>query len=100
MNAAKVHRGATCAIWGLGGVGMCVAMGCRDSGASKVIGIDTNPKKFDLGKNEFSGKCTDLSSLFFRYFEDGNNNRNLVYVFSVYFYGSFDNNFIRNDIDR
>lgn len=87
MNAAKVHRGSTCAIWGLGGVGMCVAMGCRDSGASKVIGIDTNPKKFDLGKNEFSGKCTDLSSpFFFRYFEGGNNNRNLVYIFSVYFY--------------
>lgn len=49
MNAAKVHPGATCAVWGLGGVGMCVAMGCRDSGASKVIGIDTNTNKFDLG---------------------------------------------------
>lgn len=49
MNAAKAHRGATCAIWGLGGVGMCAVMGCRDSGASKIIGIDTNPNKFDLG---------------------------------------------------
>ncbi|CAL1277031.1 unnamed protein product [Larinioides sclopetarius] len=50
MNAGKVPTGATCAVWGLGGVGMCVLMGCRDSGASKVIGIDTNPDKFPLAK--------------------------------------------------
>ncbi|GBM43187.1 Alcohol dehydrogenase class-3 [Araneus ventricosus] len=50
MNAGKVPAGATCAVWGLGGVGMCVLMGCRDSGASKVIGIDTNPDKFPLAQ--------------------------------------------------
>lgn len=49
MNAAKVTPGSTCAVWGLGGVGMCVIMGCRDSGASKIIGVDPNPKKFELG---------------------------------------------------
>jgi len=57
MNAGKVPPGATCAVWGLGGVGMCTVMGCRDSGASKVIGIDTNPKKFDLAKEL---GCTDV----------------------------------------
>ncbi|KAG8180015.1 hypothetical protein JTE90_020970 [Oedothorax gibbosus] len=50
MKEAKVPPGSTCAVWGLGGVGMCVLMGCRDSGASKVIGIDTNSKKFELAK--------------------------------------------------
>ncbi|XP_071038502.1 alcohol dehydrogenase class-3 chain L-like isoform X2 [Parasteatoda tepidariorum] len=50
MNAGKVTPGSTCAIWGLGGVGMCVIMGCRDSGASKIIGVDPNPKKFELAK--------------------------------------------------
>ncbi|GIY21304.1 alcohol dehydrogenase class-3 [Caerostris darwini] len=50
MNAGRVHPGATCAVWGLGGVGMCVLMGCRDAGASKIIGIDTNPNKFPLAK--------------------------------------------------
>ncbi|GBM43189.1 Alcohol dehydrogenase class-3 chain L [Araneus ventricosus] len=50
MNTAKVPPGSTCAVWGLGGVGMCVLMGCRDSGASKIIGIDTNPNKFPLAK--------------------------------------------------
>lgn len=57
MNTAKVPPGSTCAIWGLGGVGMAVVMGCRDSGASKIIGIDLNPKKFPLAK-EFG--CTDV----------------------------------------
>lgn len=50
MKEARVPAGSTCAVWGLGGVGMCVLMGCRDSGASKIIGIDTNPRKFELGE--------------------------------------------------
>lgn len=60
VKCAQVPKGATCAVWGLGGVGMCVVMGCRDSGASKVIGIDLNPKKFPLAK-EFG--CTDFLNL-------------------------------------
>ncbi|XP_054721086.1 alcohol dehydrogenase class-3 chain L-like [Uloborus diversus] len=50
MNAGKVPKGATTAVWGLGGVGMCVLMGLRDSQAGKIIAIDTNPKKFPLAK--------------------------------------------------
>ncbi|XP_015920153.1 alcohol dehydrogenase class-3 chain L-like isoform X1 [Parasteatoda tepidariorum] len=50
INAGKVTPGSSCAIWGLGGVGMCVVMGCRDAGASKIIGIDLNPKKYELAK--------------------------------------------------
>lgn len=57
VNAAKVLPGSTCAIWGLGGVGMCVVMGCRNSGAAKIIGIDPNPKKFALAKEL---GCTDV----------------------------------------
>lgn len=57
MNVGQVPKGATCAVWGLGGVGMCSVMGCRDSGASKIIGVDPNPRKFALAK-EFG--CTDV----------------------------------------
>ncbi|KAG8192180.1 hypothetical protein JTE90_027818 [Oedothorax gibbosus] len=57
VNVAKVTQGSSCAVWGLGGVGMCAVMGCRNSGASMVIGIDTNSRKFQLGK-EFG--CTDF----------------------------------------
>lgn len=57
VNAAQMHHGSTCAVWGLGGVGMCVVMGCKDSGASKIIGIDTNPNKFGPAR-DFG--CTDF----------------------------------------
>jgi len=50
LNTAKVEPGSTCAIWGLGAVGLATAFGCKKSGASRIIGIDTNPAKFEKGK--------------------------------------------------
>ena len=50
LNTAGVEPGSTCAIWGLGAVGLAVAMGCKVAGASKIIGIDLNPNKFPVGK--------------------------------------------------
>lgn len=46
LNTAKVEPGSTCAIWGLGAVGLAVALGCKEAGASRIIGIDLNPEKF------------------------------------------------------
>jgi S-(hydroxymethyl)glutathione dehydrogenase / alcohol dehydrogenase len=51
LNTAKVEPGSKCAIWGLGAVGLAVAMGCREAGASTIIGVDINPDKFDTGNN-------------------------------------------------
>ena len=45
----QVEPGSTCAVWGLGAVGLAVLMGCKKAGASKIIGIDINPDKFKLG---------------------------------------------------
>nr|QIA50413.1 alcohol dehydrogenase [Semibalanus balanoides] len=50
LNTANVEAGSTVAIWGLGAVGLAVAMGCRERGASRVIGVDINPDKFEAGK--------------------------------------------------
>jgi len=50
INTAKVEPGSTCAVWGLGAVGLATAMGCRKAGAAKVYGIDINPEKFEVGK--------------------------------------------------
>ncbi|XP_055384241.1 alcohol dehydrogenase class-3 [Condylostylus longicornis] len=50
LNTAKVEPGSVCAIWGLGAVGLAVAMGCKAAGASKIYGIDINPAKFEVGK--------------------------------------------------
>lgn len=46
INTAEVDEGSTCAIWGLGAVGLAVAMGCRKQKAKRIIGIDINPEKF------------------------------------------------------
>jgi len=50
LNTAKVEEGSNCAIWGLGAVGLAAAMGCRAAGAKRIIGIDINPDKFEIGK--------------------------------------------------
>jgi alcohol dehydrogenase len=45
-NTANVEYGSTVAIFGLGAVGLAVAEGARVRGASRIIGVDTNPNKF------------------------------------------------------
>jgi S-(hydroxymethyl)glutathione dehydrogenase/alcohol dehydrogenase len=48
LNTAKVHPGASVAVFGLGGIGLSVIQGAVMAGASRIIGIDVNPKKFAL----------------------------------------------------
>ena len=45
-----MEPGSTCAIWGLGAVGLAVAIGCRAQGATRIIGIDLNEDKFEMGE--------------------------------------------------
>ena len=45
----QVEPGSICAVWGLGAVGLAVIMGCKKAGASRIIGVDINATKFDLG---------------------------------------------------
>ena len=49
--------GSTCAIWGLGAVGLAAVMGCKKAGASKIIGVDINSDKFKVAQ-QFG--CTDF----------------------------------------
>lgn len=46
----KVEAGSTVAVFGLGGIGLNVIQGARLVGASRIIGIDTNPDKKTLGR--------------------------------------------------
>lgn len=50
VNTAKVKPGSTCAVWGLGALGLAAVLGCKNSGATRIIGIDINPSKFDIAK--------------------------------------------------
>lgn len=42
---AKVERGASAVVFGLGGIGLNVVEGARIAGASCIIGVDSNPEK-------------------------------------------------------
>lgn len=57
LNTARVEPNSTCAIWGLGAVGLAVAMGCKAAGASRIIGIDINPEKFETAKKFGCTEC-------------------------------------------
>uniref|UniRef100_J3N6S1 Alcohol dehydrogenase 1 n=1 Tax=Oryza brachyantha TaxID=4533 RepID=J3N6S1_ORYBR len=47
INVAKPPKGSTVAIFGLGAVGLAAAEGARISGASRIIGVDLNPNRFE-----------------------------------------------------
>ncbi|KFK22597.1 hypothetical protein AALP_AAs54367U000100 [Arabis alpina] len=49
-KVANVEEGSTIAVFGLGAVGLAVVEGARLRGAAKIIGVDINPDKFEIGK--------------------------------------------------
>ncbi|XP_048454253.1 alcohol dehydrogenase class-3 isoform X2 [Rhincodon typus] len=57
VNTAKVQPGSTCAVFGLGGVGLAAIMGCKVAGATRIIAVDLNKDKFakakEFGATEF-----------------------------------------------
>jgi S-(hydroxymethyl)glutathione dehydrogenase/alcohol dehydrogenase len=59
LNTAKVHCGATVAVFGLGGIGLSVVQGAVMAGAARIIGIDTNPAKFALARQFGVTDCLD-----------------------------------------
>uniref|UniRef100_A0A2K6RFQ9 Alcohol dehydrogenase class-3 n=1 Tax=Rhinopithecus roxellana TaxID=61622 RepID=A0A2K6RFQ9_RHIRO len=57
VNTAKVEPGSVCAVFGLGGVGLGVTMGCKVTGASQIIGVDINKDKFARTKELGATEC-------------------------------------------
>ncbi len=56
-NAAKVKKGDTVAIFGLGGIGLSAIIGCQMAGAERILAIGINEKKFDLAKQLGATDC-------------------------------------------
>ncbi|XP_037551041.1 alcohol dehydrogenase 1-like [Nematolebias whitei] len=50
VNTAKVEPGSTCAVFGLGAVGLAAVMGCKAAGAKRIIAVDVNPEKAEKAK--------------------------------------------------
>jgi S-(hydroxymethyl)glutathione dehydrogenase / alcohol dehydrogenase len=63
LNTAKVHPGASVAVFGLGGVGLSVVQGAVLAGAERIIAIDVNPRKFPLARQLGATDCLDASQV-------------------------------------
>lgn len=59
LNTAKVEPGATVAIFGLGGIGLSAIIGATMARASRIIGIDVNPSKFEIARQLGATDCID-----------------------------------------
>lgn len=57
LNTAKVQKGDTVAIFGLGGIGLSAIIGARMAGASRIIGVDINEAKFELAEQLGATEC-------------------------------------------
>jgi S-(hydroxymethyl)glutathione dehydrogenase / alcohol dehydrogenase len=57
INTAKVTPGSTVAIFGLGGIGLSAVIGAVMAKASRIIGVDTNPGKFEIAKQLGATEC-------------------------------------------
>jgi len=62
LNTAKVHPGATVAVFGLGGIGLSVIQGAHMAGAGRIIGIDVNPAKFDFARKLGATDCLNSTT--------------------------------------
>ncbi|KAL8206840.1 UNVERIFIED_CONTAM: hypothetical protein K2H54_031333 [Gekko kuhli] len=59
VQTAKVDRGSTCAVFGLGGVGLSAVIGCKAAGASRIIGVDINKSKFPKALEVGATECVN-----------------------------------------
>ena len=54
---AKAEANSTCAVFGLGGVGLAAVQGCVLQKASRILAIDTNPAKFPIATRFGATEC-------------------------------------------
>ncbi len=57
LKTAKVQKGDTVAIFGLGGIGLSAIIGATMSGASRIIGVDINESKYELAEKLGATDC-------------------------------------------
>lgn len=62
-NVGDVRKGSTCAIFGLGAIGLAVVVGCKNAGAKNIIGIDINSSKFEIAKELGVTHCVNPNDL-------------------------------------
>jgi S-(hydroxymethyl)glutathione dehydrogenase/alcohol dehydrogenase len=50
LKTAKVEKGSSVAVFGLGGIGLAVVQGARIAGAKRIIAIDINDSKWEMAQ--------------------------------------------------
>ncbi|XP_074269551.1 alcohol dehydrogenase-like 6 [Silene latifolia] len=60
-KVADISEQSTVVIFGLGTVGLSIVLGAKQRGASQIIGVDTNPDKFEQAKAFGVTKCLNPS---------------------------------------
>jgi len=55
----QVEKDSSCAVFGLGAVGLAAVMGCKTARAKRIIGIDINPDKFEKAKQLGATDCVN-----------------------------------------
>ena len=50
LNSCRIKPGSSCAVWGLGAVGLAAIMGCKFGGAKRIVAVDLMPEKFESAK--------------------------------------------------
>ncbi|KGK42168.1 S-(hydroxymethyl)glutathione dehydrogenase [Nitrincola sp. A-D6] len=58
-NTAKVKKGDTVAVFGLGGIGLAVIIGAVMAKAGRIIAIDLNEDKFEIAKKLGATDCVN-----------------------------------------
>ena len=49
-HSDQVEPFSTVVVFGLGAVGLAVVQGAKALNCTKIVGVDTNPKKFEIAK--------------------------------------------------
>jgi S-(hydroxymethyl)glutathione dehydrogenase / alcohol dehydrogenase len=50
LNTAKVEAGSTCVVFGAGMVGLGAVVGCRLSGAERIVAVDMSAERLELAR--------------------------------------------------
>lgn len=59
VNTCKVEPGSSVAVFGLGAVGLAVIQAAKAAGATFIVGVDINSKKFEVAKKMGATECVN-----------------------------------------
>src|SRR3972149_5267532 len=62
VNAARVRPGSSVAVFGTGGVGLCVVQGAAPAGAARIFAVDRHAPKLELARRFGATDTVDASA--------------------------------------